>query len=375
MSRSQPQKKGSVKFVSGSKTLFFPELKKRVDQYFENHNIAKSGGFRIKIKTLVLLALYLVPFGAILFANLHWAVSLLMWALMGLGMAGLGMSVMHDANHGAFSSKKSLNWAMSHILNLMGGSTVNWKLQHNILHHTYTNVDGMDDDISNKPALRLSPHAEAKPAHRFQWWHAFFLYSLTTLYWATAKDFMQWVTYRRNKVNTMTKAEYRWMLAKLIMIKAIYFFVLLVVPSVFFGVPFIQVITGFMLMHALAGLILTVIFQLAHSLEGTSHPLPDHRGVIENEWAIHQMNTTANFSPRNKILSWYVGGLNYQVEHHLFPKISHVHYPAISAIVRNTAKEFSIPYLQNDTFFKALGYHIQFLRKMGKMPDIDEAIG
>ncbi|RYG01459.1 MAG: acyl-CoA desaturase [Chitinophagaceae bacterium] len=375
MSRSQPQKKGSVKFVSTSKTLFFPELKKRVDQYFENHNIAKSGGFRIKLKTVVLLALYLVPFGFVLFGELHWAVSLVMWALMGLGMAGLGMSVMHDANHGAFSSKKSLNWAMSHILNLMGGSTVNWKLQHNILHHTYTNVDGMDDDISNKPALRLSPHAEAKPSHKFQWWHAFFLYSLTTLYWATAKDFMQWVTYRRNKVNTMTKVQYRWMLAKLIIVKSMYFFVLLVVPSVFFSVPFIQVITGFILMHALAGLILTVIFQLAHSLEGTSHPLPNDRGVIENEWAIHQMNTTANFSPRNKILSWYVGGLNYQVEHHLFPRISHVHYPAISAIVKSTANEFSIPYLQNDTFFKALGYHIQFLRKMGKMPDIDEAIG
>lgn len=375
MALVNPQRKGGVKFVSKEKQLFFSVLKKRVDAYFVEQKLPKTGGWKLLTKTLVLLTMYIAPFIVILLINPSWPISLLCWALMGLGMAGLGMSVMHDANHGAYSNNKVVNWCMSHVLNIMGGSTINWKLQHNILHHTYTNVTHMDDDIASKPALRLSPHTKRTGAHRFQWWHAFLLYTLTSLYWATAKDFVQWIRYRKNKVNAMTETGYRWMLVKLIAGKLIYFVVFLVLPVVLFDIPFAKLIVGFLLMHALAGLLLTVIFQLAHSLEGTSHPLPNDKGIIENDWAIHQMNTTVDFAPDNKLLSWYIGGLNFQVEHHLFPRISHVHYPAIAPIVKATAEEFSVPYLQNYTFSKALNDHILFLRKLGKLPDLEEAMG
>src|SRR5688500_7530423 len=165
------------------------------------------------------------------------------------------------------------------------------------------------------------------------------------------------------------------MQAQLIVDKLLYFGIMLVVPTLVFNVPFLQVLTGFVFMHFLAGLVLTVIFQLAHSLEGTTHPLPDIKGQIENDWAIHQMNTTMNFSPDNKILSWYVGGLNFQVEHHLFPRISHVHYPDIAPIVKATAEEFGVPYLQHKTFSDALAAHIRFLKELGTLPDLEEAIG
>ncbi len=302
-----------------------------------------------------------------LFLNPGWGVSLLLWIIMGIAVAGLGMSVMHDANHGAYSSNQVVNWCMAHVLNIMGGSTINWKLQHNILHHTYTNITGMDDDIASKPVLRLSPHSPQRPAHRYQWWHAFLLYSLTTLYWVTAKDFIQWVRYRDNKVNAAPVGAYRWMLVRLIIGKLLYFSIFLIMPTLFFDIPFLHVITGFLAMHFIAGLILTVIFQLAHSLEGTSHPLPNSQGVIENDWAIHQMNTTMNFSPHNKWLSWYVGGLNFQVEHHLFPRISHVHYPAIAPIVQATAAEFKIPYLQHRSFLIALQCAYRIFKKTGKV--------
>jgi linoleoyl-CoA desaturase len=369
----QPRK-GAIKFVNIEKNLFFPTLKKRVDQYFAHRELSKLGNVRLFVKTLVLLLAYIGPFIALLTWTPGWIVSLLLWTVMGLGMAGVGMSVMHDANHGAYSSNRVVNWCMAHMLNLLGGSTINWKLQHNILHHTYTNITGMDDDIADKPALRLSPHSPQNKSHRYQWWHAFFLYGLMTLYWATAKDFLQWVRYRRSKVNSATTASYRWMLVKLIAGKLIYFGIFLVLPLLA-GIPFSEVIIGFILMHFLAGLMLTVIFQLAHSLEGTSHPMPNHEGIIQNDWAIHQMHTTMNFAPHNKWLSWYVGGLNFQVEHHLFPKISHVHYPALAPIVQATANEFDIPYLQQESFAKALGAHIRFLKTLGRLPDIDEAIG
>lgn len=366
--------KGSVKFVNKEKQIFFTTLRQRVDQYFKDRQLSKSGDFRLWMKTAILLIAYVVPFVFICITNPGWLWTLACWTVMGLGMAGLGMSVMHDANHGAYSKHKSVNKIMSHILNLMGGSTVNWQLQHNVLHHTYTNITGLDDDIADKPGLRLSPHATQNASHKSQWWHAFLLYMLTTLYWATAKDFVQWIRYRKNKVNAMPEGAYRQLLIKLIIEKMVYFFVFLIMPAVFFEIPFSKLLAGFLVMHALAGLLLTTIFQLAHSLEGTSHPLPGNSGIIENDWAVHQMNTTVNFAPGNKLLSWYVGGLNYQVEHHLFPRISHIHYPAIASIVRTTAKEYGVPYLENKYLSAALKAHIVFLRKMGTLPDIHEAV-
>lgn len=375
MPTTTTSRKGAVKFINRDNSMFFSTLKKRVDEYFLNKKISKLGDNKLFLKTIVLLLMYIVPFLTMLILSPGWLISLGLWILTGIGMAGLGMSVMHDANHGAYTAKPFLAWCMSHVLNLMGGSTVNWKLQHNILHHTYTNITGMDDDIANKPALRLSPHEERNSSHRYQWWHAFLLYGLTTLYWATGKDFVQWIRYRRNKVNAASEKTYRIMLLRLIVDKMVYFFVFLVVPTLFFDIPFAKVITGFLLMHFIAGVVLTVIFQLAHSLEGTSHPMPDKKGIIENDWAIHQMNTTMNFSPDNKWLSWYVGGLNFQVEHHLFPRISHVHYPDIAPIVKATAEEFNVPYLQNQKFSTALKAHIRFLKELGRLPEIDEAIG
>jgi len=368
-------RKGSVKFINKEKNLFYPTLKKRVDKFFAVQERSRFGNTQLFLKTLALLLLYIFPFIILLAWTLGWIVSMILWGLMGMGLAGLGMSVMHDANHGAYSSSPVINWCMSHVLNLLGGSTINWKLQHNILHHTYTNITHMDDDISAKPGLRLSPHTPYHYTQRYQWWHAFILYGLTTLYWVTAKDFIQWMKYRRDKVNTSSLIQYRWMLVQLIVGKLLYFTIFMVVPTVIFSIPFIKVVSGFVLMHFLGGLIMTVIFQLAHSLEGTTHPLPDTAGIIENDWAIHQMNTTMNFSPDNTFLSWYVGGLNFQVEHHLFPKISHVHYPSIAPIVEATAAEFNIPYLQHKSFLSALRAHITFLKKLGRLPNIDEAIG
>jgi linoleoyl-CoA desaturase len=232
----------------------------------------------------------------------------------------------------------------------------------------------MDEDISSKPALRLSPHEKRNFSHRFQWLHAFILYGLTTLFWVTAKDFIQFARYKNNNVSNASDGENRLILFKIVILKVVYFLVFLLVPVLLFSISFTQVLMGFLLMHFIAGVVLTVIFQLAHSLEGTNHPLPKN-GVLENDWAIHQMNTTMNFSPDNRLLSWYVGGLNYQVEHHLFPRISHVHYPALSRIVRSTASEYHIPYLQHQTFRKAITAHIYFLKKLGKISSLEEAIG
>lgn len=151
--------------------------------------------------------------------------------------------------------------------------------------------------------------------------------------------------------------------------KGIYFFTALYLPIAIIGLPVGTTILGFLLMHAIAGFILALIFQLAHTVEGTSHPLPNQEGIIENDWAIHQLQTTSNFSRKSKLVSWYVGGLNFQVEHHLFPYISHIHYPRIAEIVKETAEEFGVPYLENRTLADAVNSHFSFLYQLGK-PDL-----
>ena len=89
---------------------------------------------------------------------------------------------------------------------------------------------------------------------------------------------------------------------------------------------------------------------------------------MKNTWAIHQLKTTVNFGAKSKIINWYTGGLNHQVEHHIFPHISHIHYGKISKIVRDTAKEFNLPYKEYKTTRKAIAAHFKFLKEMGRKP-------
>ncbi|MEM6347312.1 MAG: acyl-CoA desaturase [Bacteroidota bacterium] len=365
--------KGSVKFAKGQNE-FHLTLKKRVDQYFKDNNISKHANTQMVIKSICMITGFILPFIFVLTIPMSWGMVMLMYVLMGIATAGIGMSVMHDANHGAYSSNKNINKFVALSLNLVGGMSHNWKLQHNILHHTYTNIADLDEDIDPKGGLRFSPHHHHHKRHRFQYLYAFIIYGLSTFYWIMAKDFVQFFHYTRNGVNPNSKRKNRIFFTKMVINKAIYLAVIVGLPVFLVGLPFWYVALCFFVMHFVGGFILSVIFQMAHSVENAEHPLPDATGTMENNWAIHQMKTTANFARHNKVLSWYVGGLNYQVEHHLFPKICHVHYPALSPLVKQTAEEYGVPYNDNRTFWIALGSHIRSLKKMG-VADMDEILG
>ncbi|MEL6845098.1 MAG: acyl-CoA desaturase, partial [Bacteroidota bacterium] len=312
--------KGRVKFAKGQNE-FHLTLKKRVDQYFADNNISKHANTTMVIKSLCMMTAYFLPFIFVLTIPMSWAGVMLMYLIMGIATAGIGMSVMHDANHGAYSQHKWVNKFVALSLNLVGGMSHNWKLQHNILHHTYTNIADMDDDIDPKGGMRFSPHHHHHKRHRFQFIYAFFIYGLTTIYWVLGKDFVQYSRYTRNGVNPNNKRKNRIFLAKIFLNKVVYLGIILGLPILIVGLPFWYVFLCFFCMHFVSGFILSVIFQMAHSVENAEHPLPDESGTMANNWAVHQMRTTANFARHNKILSWYVGGLNFQVEHHLFPKI------------------------------------------------------
>ena len=365
---------GQIRFTPTEKNLFYPTLRKRVDQYFIDHKISRNANGEMVMKTIILICGYLLPFVAMLVFSITGPFGYFLWAVMGFSVAGIGMSVMHDANHGAYSSSQKVNDLIGFSINLAGGAAFNWKLQHNVLHHTYTNISSHDEDIKDRAIMKFNPHSKRKGIQRFQHFYAFFFYGLITIYWVLAKDIVQYFLFIKLGVNKNSPAENRMLLLRIILLKLIYFSVLIGVP-LYLGMPVDFLIWGFLLMHFTAGMILTLVFQLAHSVEGTVHPLADDEGRISSDWAIHQMQTTVNFSRKNKFLSWYLGGLNYQVEHHLFPKICHVHYPALSEIVEATAKEYGVPYLENRSFGEAFMSHVRYLKELGSLPSFNEALG
>jgi linoleoyl-CoA desaturase len=369
---NQTKSFSEVRFIDNQKekNIFFATLRQRVDGYFKEKKLSKHHNRQMIIKTIVLLSAYILPFIALLWFQPVIGISLGIWTLMGFAKAGIGMSIMHDANHGAYSLSSKTNKWVGYTINLVGGSVFTWKLQHNFLHHTYTNIVDLDNDIDDKLVMRFSPHTKVKWYQKFQFIYSFFFYGLLTLYWTLAKDFVQFHKYTKEGVNKGSRSQNKKVLIKIILSKIIYFLLFFVLPLVVLGMPVAEFVTGYLLMQFIAGVVLTVIFQLAHTVEETSHPLPDENLNIENNWAIHQMNTTVNFSRKSKFISWYVGGLNFQVEHHLFPTICHVHYPEIAHIVKTTALEFNIPYLENKTFMDALRSHIRILQKFGTPKEI-----
>ncbi|MFL5764670.1 MAG: fatty acid desaturase family protein [Bacteroidia bacterium] len=354
---------------------FFSVLRKRVDAYFTENKLSKHWNRQMLIKTIVLMSGYLIPFVCILVFQPAMIANLLLWSLMGVSVAGVGMCVMHDANHSAYSSNATVNRILGLTLNLLGGSVFNWKIQHNVMHHTYTNIASHDYDVQDKAVLRFSPHTKVKWYHKLQFLYAIPFYGILTLYWTLLKDYVQFFKYRKEKASNYTPMESVIMFLRITAGKLGYYFVFMVLPVVILGIPFWYIFSGFLLMHFIAGVILTLVFQLAHSVEGTDYPLACENGTVDNAWALHQMATTVNFSTKSRPISWFVGGLNFQVEHHLFPAICHVHYFDLAPIVKQTAEEFGVPYLENETLFSALGSHFRTLRNLGELPSLNEAIG
>lgn len=346
---------------------FDKTLKKRVKEYFTHNNISKHANGEMVTKTVVMLSIYLVPFILMLTGVItnHWLIALC-WLVMGIGMAGIGMGVMHDANHGSYSKNETVNKLMGMVIILVGGFAANWKIQHNILHHTYTNIDGLDEDIA-APAglLRFSPNAELKKVHRFQHWYAWFFYGLLTLSWSTNKDFMQLARYKKLGLTDTQSTKFGKLVSRLIFHKLFYYAMIVALPIIFIDMPWWKTVLMILMMHFVAGMILSVVFQLAHVIPDTEFPT-EQDNVIANTFTVHQLETTANFAPKSKFLSWYTGGLNHQVEHHLFPNICHVHYRKLSEIVQKTALEYGIRYNIQPTFFKALRSHVKMLKQLGR---------
>jgi linoleoyl-CoA desaturase len=354
----------TLKFKNSSKSLFLATTRMRVDQYFQEGNISRHANGYMWFKTAFFLTGFALLYTLII-SNMFniWAM-LLFSAGLGVFSAFVGFNICHDAIHGAFSSDKRINKIFSSVFNLVGANPYVWNITHNIVHHTYTNIPGHDEDIEVAPGLiRLSEEEPVNKLQRYQHWYALPLYGLASLSWVFRKDYKKFFQAKvgEHELNH-PKIEY----FNLFFYKAIYYGLFMALPLIFIDISWPQFLLGFLVLHMAQGFTMGLIFQLAHVVEGTDFPFPNEEGNIDEAWAEHQMRTTANFAGSNKVAAFFLGGLNRQIEHHLFPKVCHIHYAEIGAIIKATALEHNIPYNESPTFLAALRSHFRMLRKFGK---------
>jgi linoleoyl-CoA desaturase len=365
------QKLKFVRFAPVMKNGFYETVNANVDSYFLENKISPYANSAMWIKTVVMLSLYMVPCVLMITgvaAGNYW-LFYGFWIMMALGMVGIGTSVMHDAQHGSYSANKNVNTFIGFILEIIGGYAVTWRIQHNVLHHTFTNVAGLDEDIDSIKLLRFSPRQLKRWYHKYQYLYVWFFYMMMTLFWMTAKDYLQVIRYKQHDLLVRQKVSLRQALFRLTVYKIFYYGYIMVLPILFSGMPWYHVLFGFLLMHFTAGLILSCIFQPAHIMESSGFALPvkiKEKRQMENSWAIHEVANTTDFGQNKRFLTWFIGGLNFQIEHHLFTNICHVHYPKLAPIVRSVAASFGIPYHVQPSFFKALGLHVDMLKKLGR---------
>jgi linoleoyl-CoA desaturase len=341
---------------------FHKDLRQKINQHFESAKQLPTGNIVLHSKAIFLWSLLILLYVHLVFFTPIPIIALLECIIMGGVVSLIGFNVMHDGAHGSFSKYPWINEVAGMSINLLGANVYLWKSKHNNVHHTFTNIEGLDDDINASFFLRLSPEQKKLKIHKYQ--HIYFplVYALLYFFWVFFADFKKYFTGKVGNV-PIQKMDFRnhvifWAFKVI--------FITLFVGLPIYMVGFVPWLVGFLLFGAFTGVVLSIVFQLAHTVEGTHFPVPDKvTARVEDEWAIHQIKTTANFATQSKLISWLTGGLNFQIEHHLFPNISHVHYPEISKIIRESCDNFGINYLEYPRFRQAVRSHVAHLRILG----------
>ncbi|MFN3202738.1 MAG: fatty acid desaturase family protein [Bradymonadia bacterium] len=350
----------------GKRSDFDRDLRKSVDAHFERTGTSTAGGWRMWLKTAFLLSSLAGVVTAFLTLPFSWGLTIGLAVICGLVMAGIGFAVQHDANHGAYSKKKWVNRLVSCSLDILGASSYLWQTKHNRIHHAYTNVSHVDDDLDVGKLGRFAPDHERLWFHRYQQFYMWFLYSMLTIRWY----FDDFVQLKNRRVAERTIKLPRGLdLAQFLFGKIFFLTWMIILPAIFVGVG--PALVFYVLTEMVLGLTLAVIFQLAHCVESAQFVIPNHEGptMLEVDFAQHQLAGTVDFARSNRLLTWYVGGLNYQVVHHLFPRISHVHYPAISKILQEVADRHGVTYRHVPTLRTAIAGHYRSLRRLGRGDD------
>eukprot|EP01090_Pellita_catalonica_P014830 TRINITY_DN3871_c0_g1_i2.p2 TRINITY_DN3871_c0_g1~~TRINITY_DN3871_c0_g1_i2.p2 ORF type:complete len:287 (-),score=21.38 TRINITY_DN3871_c0_g1_i2:372-1232(-) len=269
---------------------------------------------------------------------------------------------MHDGNHGAFSKNVYINRAAGFCCDLIGASSYVWHHEHNIGHHQFTNSMQDPDAMAGSPFIRYHPNQKWSPRHRFQFLYTWFAYFAVAFKWYVS-DYGYYYSgeYRGIKMYKPSTLEF----IVFVMGKIQVIFWVFLVPAYLHRSLYAAVFLP-LLCFAFVGIFFALHFAPTHLADDVVFP---EEFKNETDWAKLQVLTTSNYAMDSTIATWCSAGLNFQVEHHLFPTIAHTYYPAIAPIVQKTCKEFGMPYFAHDTYFDAVKHHFLHLWRMGINPD------
>jgi linoleoyl-CoA desaturase len=342
---------------------FQRELRRRVDEFFKRTGRQPRDCPQMYLKIAIILGSFFVAYALLVFAASTWWQGVLFATVLGFTMSQIGFNIQHDGGHQAVSAHRWVNKLMAMTLDMVGGSSYVWHWKHAVFHHTYVNISGHDSDIDLGILARLAPLQKRLGVHRWQHYYLWVLYAVTVLRWHVYGDFRDIIT---GKIGDRPFPRPRgWDLVFFVVGKVIFFTLAFGLPLIFH--PLGSVILFYTLAAAVAGLLLALVFQMAHVVEQAEFPSAcKDSGRVENAWAIHQLETTVDFARDNRVLGWLIGGLNFQIEHHLFTRICHIHYPAVAKVVEATCRDFGVKYAENRSFGTGIASHYRWLRRMGR---------
>lgn len=352
-------------FAPAGENSFQQELSRQVREYFRENDLSEGAGFWGAVSMGVKLLMLVVPYGLILTGSFSRGVMVLLAMMAGAATSGLGFSA-HEGAHGSLFKSSFANNLIANGFSLLGVSLFNWKIAHNAVHHTYTNVYSLDEDLTTNAFLRFAPASPWRPHHRFQHIYVPLIYPFTIFYLVFVQDFRQLFMPKFGPYEKTLFTPMRLLTA--LLAKVFYVGWTLLVPLYMLELPMEQILAGFMIMHWAAGCVTAGIFMTAHAVQEVEFPMPDVNGRLADDFFVHQLRTTADYACSNKLLSWYIGGLNFQLEHHLFPLIASRHYPSIHQIVKKLATERGLPCVEFETFLSALKSHVLHLKNLSVAP-------
>jgi linoleoyl-CoA desaturase len=333
-----------------------------VDDYFQQTGKRPRDCPQMYLKTALILGSFAAVYVLVVFVVQSWWLSLPLAMLLGLILAAMGFNIQHDGGHHAYSDLPWVNRLMAMTLDLMGGSSYLWHWKHAVLHHTYVNLNEHDTDIDLGPLARLSPYQKRRPYHRWQHLYLWPLYGLIAIKWQLYDDFRDAIAGKLG--NQRVPRPKGWDLAGFLAGKAFFYSIAFVIPLLLHSWQ--MVLLHYAVTALALGIVISVVFQLAHCVEEADFPQPEPETLhIAKTWAEHQAETTVNFARRSLLANWLLGGLNFQIEHHLLPRICHVHYRALSRVVEATCREFGVRYAAHSSIWAGVRSHYRWLRRMG----------
>jgi linoleoyl-CoA desaturase len=350
-----------IKFSKDNGTDFYHDLNQRVDQYFRETRISRTGNKIMVFKMILYFGLDILFYGLMINSTSP-GMFLLFYLLMGLSILLTAFNVSHDAAHGVAVKSKFWNKFLFQLsFNLQGNNAYVWGKNHTESHHLYTNIEGSDIDVLNNPLVRMTDTQPLKWFHRFQHLYTPFLYLLYSLNWFLFREGLMIfnVSSRTIKIEIP-----RLEILKLIVFKVLYIGYMILLPIYLLPFGWEVVLLAFILNHFMVSLIFVGVLGVSHLSDYVSHPTADREGRLPMSWPTLQMCTSVDYNADSKFFNWTLGGFNAHALHHLLPNVCHVHYLDILPVFRELCDKYGLIYMEMP-YHRTLVSHFRFLKGMG----------